>query len=280
VTRRQESLIDDRLWELVEPLIPERPPPKGPGGRPRIDDRAALEGIVFVLSTGCRWRDLPQKLGCGSGHTAWRRLREWQDAGVWDRLHQVILIELREAEVLDWTRCCVDAVAVRAKRGASLPVRALSIEANPVRSTTSCATATDFPCTYLPRRPIPTTANCSSRCWRPTRAFPMVVADRAGARTSCMPTRGTTTAGCRSCLHRRGIGVRIARRGVEDPARLGRVRWVVERTVSWLLRFKRLGLRYDRTEATLRPLLTLAASIINLRRLLQTESSSSVTPAA
>jgi transposase len=67
---------------------------------------------------------------------------------------------------------------------------------------------------------------------------------------------------------------------VEDPARLGRVRWVVERTVSWLLRFKRLGLRYDRTEATLRPLLTLAASIINLRRLLQTESSSSVTPAA
>ena len=117
MTRRQESLIDDRLWELVEPLIPERPPPKGPGGRPRIDDRAALEGIVFVLSTGCRWRDLPQKLGCGSGHTAWRRLREWQDAGVWDRLHQVILIELREAEVLDWTRCCVDAVAVRAKRG-------------------------------------------------------------------------------------------------------------------------------------------------------------------
>ncbi|MEV7076215.1 transposase [Streptomyces sp. NPDC093990] len=54
-------MIDDRLWELVEPLIPERPPPKGPGGRPRIDDRAALEGIVFVLSTGCRWRDLPQK---------------------------------------------------------------------------------------------------------------------------------------------------------------------------------------------------------------------------
>jgi len=58
---------------------------------------------------------------------------------------------------------------------------------------------------------------------------------------------------CRSYLHRRGIGVRIARRGVEVPARLGRVRWVVERTVSWLLRLKRLGLRYDRTEATTRP---------------------------
>jgi hypothetical protein len=59
-------------------------------------------------------------------------------------------------------------------------------------------------------------------------------------------------------------------RCVEDKARLGRVRWVVERTVSWPLRFKRLGPRYDRTEATLRPLLTLASSIINLRRLIQT----------
>jgi transposase len=72
---------------------------------------------------------------------------------------------------------------------------------------------------------------------------------------------------CRRYLHRRGIKVRIARRGIEDKSKLGRHRWVVERTVSWLLRFKRLGLRYDRTEATLRPLLLLAVSIINLRRL-------------
>jgi transposase len=74
---------------------------------------------------------------------------------------------------------------------------------------------------------------------------------------------------CRRYLHRRGIKVRIARRGIDDKSRLGRVRWVVERTVSWLLRFKRLGLRYDRTEATMRPLLLLATSIINLRRLVQ-----------
>jgi transposase len=65
--------------------------------------------------------------------------------------------------------------------------------------------------------------------------------------------------------------VRIARRGIEDKTRLGRVRWVVERTISWLLRFKRLGLRYDRTERTLRPLLLLAMTVINLRRLTQNE---------
>lgn len=116
---RQQRLVDDRLWELLEPLIPPPPPAKGPGGRPRIDDRAALAGIVFVLETGCRWRDLPVQLGCGSGHTAWRRLREWQAAGVWDRLHQVVLDKLSAAEVLDWSRACIDAVAVRAKRGAS-----------------------------------------------------------------------------------------------------------------------------------------------------------------
>ena len=73
-------------------------------------------------------------------------------------------------------------------------------------------------------------------------------------------------------MHRRGIKVRIARRSIEDKTKLGRHRWVVEHTVSWLLRPKRLGLRYDRTEATLRPLLLLAVSIINLRRLVQRKS--------
>jgi transposase len=115
----QQRRVEDRLWELIEPLIPPRPTPRGPGGRPRIDDRAALEGILFVLDTGCRWRDLPEQLGCGSGHTAWRRLREWQDAGVWDRLHRLVLDELSQAQLLDWSRGCIDGVSVRSKRGAS-----------------------------------------------------------------------------------------------------------------------------------------------------------------
>ncbi len=115
----QQWMVEDRLWELLQPLIPPRPPARGPGGRPRIDDRAALAGILFVLDTGCRWRDLPEELGYGSGHTAWRRLREWQNAGIWDRLHQLVLNELSDAEMLDWSRCCIDGVSVRSKRGAS-----------------------------------------------------------------------------------------------------------------------------------------------------------------
>ena len=69
--------------------------------RPRIEDRAALEGILFVLRTGCRWRDLPPQLGCGSGHTAWRRLRQWQKAGVWEKLHRVVLEKLSGDQILD-----------------------------------------------------------------------------------------------------------------------------------------------------------------------------------
>ncbi len=92
-------LVDDRLWALLEPLIPPPPVGRGPGGRPRILDRFALEGIMFVLVLGCRWRDLPPQLGWGSGHTAWRRLREWHDAGVWDGLHRLVLDELSAAGV-------------------------------------------------------------------------------------------------------------------------------------------------------------------------------------
>ena len=80
---------------------------------------AASTTATFVLHTGCRWRDLPPQLGYESGHTAWRRLRAWQEAGVWDRLHQLVLDELSEAESIDWSRGCIDSVSVRAERGAS-----------------------------------------------------------------------------------------------------------------------------------------------------------------
>jgi len=74
---------------------------------------------MFVLVTGCRWRDLPPQLGWGSGHTAWRRLRQWHDAGVWDGLHRLVLDELSDHGVLDWSRASIDGVSVRAKRGVS-----------------------------------------------------------------------------------------------------------------------------------------------------------------
>src|SRR3712207_4048451 len=87
---KHETLVPDDLWEAIEPFLPEELP-KPKGGRPRVPDRAALAGIVFVLKTGIPWQMLPTALGCGSGSTCWRRLRDWQAAGVWAKLHERLL---------------------------------------------------------------------------------------------------------------------------------------------------------------------------------------------
>jgi transposase len=90
-----KELVSDKLWEVVEPLLPEEPP-KPKGGRPRIDDRATLTGIVFVLKSGIPWEMLPKEMACRSEMTCWRRLKEWQEAGVWEMLHRVLLERLGE----------------------------------------------------------------------------------------------------------------------------------------------------------------------------------------
>ena len=82
------TLVSDELWDAIEPGLP---PPRRWGGHPRIPDRAALAGIVYVLRHGLRWRDLPPELGCGSGVTCWRRLRQWQTLGVWAAVHRTLL---------------------------------------------------------------------------------------------------------------------------------------------------------------------------------------------
>jgi transposase len=112
-----KELVSDELWNTIEPLLPEEPP-KPQGGRPRVDDRAALAGIIFVLKSGIPWEMLPQEMGCGSGVTCWRRLREWQEAGVWERLHKVLLDRLGEADRIDWERASLDSASIPAKRGA------------------------------------------------------------------------------------------------------------------------------------------------------------------
>jgi transposase len=114
-----KPLVDDALWERVEPLLPVVERRYRYPGRKRIPDRRALTGILFVLKTGIAWEDLPAEMGCGSGMTCWRRLRDWNDAGVWTRLHQVLLDELHEAGEIDWSRAAVDSSHVRAKGGAS-----------------------------------------------------------------------------------------------------------------------------------------------------------------
>ena len=127
--------MSDELWEAIEPLLPPEPP-KLKGGRPRVPNRAALAGIVFVLKSGIPWEMLPQEMGCGSGSTCWRRLRDWQEAGVWEKLHRVLLERIGEADEIDWERASLDSASVPAKRGANEPAQIRRIRANRARSAT------------------------------------------------------------------------------------------------------------------------------------------------
>jgi len=113
-----KRLIDDALWTRMEPLLPKPPRRRFKHmGRPRVSDRAAMTGILFVLRTGIPWQMLPKEMGCGSGSTCWRRLVSWQRAGVWRRLHAALLTELRGHGQLDLARAIVDSASVRALRG-------------------------------------------------------------------------------------------------------------------------------------------------------------------
>ena|SRR5438874_2866543 len=133
-------VVGDELWELVEPLLPKKPRRVRYPGRKRLPDREALSGILFVLHTGIAWMHLPQELGYGSGYTCWRRLDEWQRAGVWERLHALLLRRLRVAGEIEWSRAVVDASHVQAKKGAPKRARARLTGAEPARSTISSST--------------------------------------------------------------------------------------------------------------------------------------------
>ena len=149
-------LVDDGLWAIVEPILPPwRPSSKG--GQPRKPDRLCLTGILFVLKTGIPWEDFPQEMGC-CGMTLWNRLQEWQAAGVWQKLHRVLLERLHEADLIDWSRAAIDSASVRAVGGAKKPARIPRIAANRARSTTFSRMAAVH---RWPRRSLRRTATMS-----------------------------------------------------------------------------------------------------------------------
>ena len=132
-----KPLLDDDLWNLIEPILP---PPKPrrrryPGRKP-ISPRQALTGILFVLRTGIPWEYLPREMGCGSGMTCWRRLRDWHAAGVWTKVHALLLSKLHQAEQIDWSRALVDSSSVRAVFGGKRPAPAPRTAAKTGRNTT------------------------------------------------------------------------------------------------------------------------------------------------
>ena len=128
-------LVTDDLWAVIEPLIPKHKlSPKG--GQPPVADRVCLAGLLFVLKTGIGWEHFPQEMGC-CGMTLWNRLAQWQQAGVWARIHRVLLAQLHGADLIDWSRAAVDSSSLRAVGGANKPAPIRRIAASPAANITS-----------------------------------------------------------------------------------------------------------------------------------------------
>jgi transposase len=138
-------LVTEELWQILEPLLPaprtRRRRRHCRGGRPPLDDRKVLAGVIFVLRTGVPWEYLPPEMGCGCGMTCWRRLRDWHEAGVWRMLHRVLLDRLNAAEKIDWSRAVVDSTSIRALHGGKKRERARWTAGKRGLSTTCWSTA-------------------------------------------------------------------------------------------------------------------------------------------
>ncbi|MEU8836776.1 IS5 family transposase [Streptomyces sp900116325] len=262
------DLVSDDLWERIAPLLPPRPPRRHryPGRLP-ADDRAALRGIVYVLRKSVSRRDVPtERIGC-SGVTAWRRLRDWTEAGVWPRLHEVLLAELRKEGLLEMDDAAIDGSHVRALKGGGhtgpSPVdRArpgskhhiiVDRHGTPLAITLTSENRHDVTQLMPLLDAIPRIRGLRGRPrHRPRRLF----ADR-----------GYDFDKYRRFIRARGIAPKIARRGTPHGSGLGKTRWVVERTFAWLHQFKRLRIHYEIRADLHLALLQLACSIICLRRL-------------
>ena len=258
-----KPLLDDELWAVIEPLfLPAKPRRFRYPGRQPLDPRSVLTGILFVLKTGIQWERLPQEMGCGSGMTCWRRLRDWQKTGVWSQVHQVLLTKLRQADQLDWSRAVVDSAFVRAlgageksgpnptDRGKAGSKHHVLTDAQgiPLAAILTAANVPDIVPLLSLTDAIPSVAGQPGR---PRRRPDKLQGDRA-----------YDSQLHRDQLRRRGIQPVLAKRNTEHGSGLGVYRWVVERTLSWLHQFRRLRIRYERRDDIHEAFLAIGCALI------------------
>ncbi|MFF4653545.1 IS5 family transposase [Streptomyces sp. NPDC001380] len=250
---------------MIGPILPPWPE-RSPGPGP-VPDRLCLQGILFALYTGIPWQQLPLELGFGSGQTCWRRLERWQGAGAFDRLHRILLAELNAAGELDWSRACVDASHVRAKKGGSAtgpsPVDRRKTGSKhhlisdgdgiPLKVITTAANVNDVTQTLAPVDGVPPV---SGRVGHPRKRPDALLGDK-----------GYDSNPSREELRRRGILPVISRKGRPDIQGLGKLRYVVEQTFALLHQFKRLAVRWERRLDLRDAFVSLACSLICWRRL-------------
>lgn len=258
--------MPDAFFDLAEHHLPPEQAVGLAGGRPSISHRRILKTLWFVLATGCRWEDVPTEIGC-SGRSAHRFLQRWEELGCWDRLHADLLRLLRQAGKLDLDLVIVDGVMVRAfgggdrvgpspvERGKKGSKHTLLVDRHgvPLAIRTAGANASDH------RQIIPLVLDFPKVKGKPGR--PKELPDELYA------DRGYDSEATRWILAWLGIEPHIAKRRTAHGSGLGKIRWVVERTISWLKGLRRLRIRYDRLAVMQDAWDTLAACVICFRLL-------------
>jgi transposase len=258
--------LPEAFFDLAEHHLPPERYVGPAGGRPPIANRSIVRVLWFVLATGCRWEDVPPELGC-SGRSAHRFLQLWEEMGCWDRLHADLLRQLRKAGRLDPDLVIVDAVILRAFGGGELT------GPSPVdrgRKGTKHTLLVDPHGVPLAIRTAG--ANASDH----TQIFPIVldfpkVGGKPG-RPQATPDelyadRGYDSDDTRWLLRWLGIEPHIANRRTPHGSGLGKIRWVVERTISWLKGLRRMRIRYGRLKVIPEAWNTLAVCVICFRLL-------------
>jgi transposase len=259
-------LVSDALWERIQPLLPPPPPRhfRFPGRKP-LDYRKILTGILFVLKTGIAWDDLPAELGCGCGKTCHDYLRAWHQAGVWQRLHALLLAELNGADAIDWSRALIDASFCKAPEGGE------DTGPNPTdRSKSGSKHHVLTDAHGIPLNATVTAANVNEV----TQVLDVLVnkpavGGKPGPKRE-LPDRlqgdtGYDAEPVRVLLRWLGITPVLGKRQREHGSGLGKLRWFVERTIAWLHAFGRLRRRLDRLTEIQEAFLRLGCSLVCLR---------------
>jgi transposase len=269
---RYGRLLSDAQWEKIRPLLP-GPRSRRRGGRPRASDRKVLEGILWILRSGARWQDMPEEFPAPA--TCWRRLRDWEEQGVWLDIWRAFLAELNERKQLQWSESFLDGSFAPAKKGALESEKPSETRA---RSGWWWSTARAFLlgkhlCSASPheaRRAETTLASIRvsrrTRAGRPRQKPLRLIADR-----------GYDSDPLRTRLAERGIELIAPHRCnrkkplTQDGRALRRYRrrWKIERTFAWLGNFRHLVVRYDRSLTIYSAFFHIACFMIVLRRVLK-----------
>jgi transposase len=258
------ACMPGEFFETASQHLPQESPIGPKGGRPRVGHHTVIRVIWFVLTTGARWEDVPAELGC-SGRTAHRRLRAWEEAGIWDRLRADLLGQLKKAGKLDLDTVIIDGVTVRAFGGGEATGPSPVDRGKPGTKHTLMVNKSGVP---LAIRTAGANASDKTQILPLILDFPQVKGTPGRPKElpdEAYADRGYDSEPLREFLRWLGIAPHIAKRGTPHGSGLGKVRWVVERTISWLKGLRRLRVRYDRLGVIVDAWTTLAASVICFR---------------